>query len=486
MFKISYIYDLVDNISPQLKKIQSNLEQVNNKVAQTAQSMSNSFNNVGKNLNNLGQSFKNIGSTLAPTSIAMGLIGTKAFKSAAEFEMLRIRMDVLTGSAEMGAKAFEAVTQYAAKTPFQIADISKSLNMLMSTGGMGFDEAMKSIKVLGDIASISGGEMSGMALAFSQTSATTRLLGQDFNQFVNNSVPLMKILKDSTGKTSAQIMQMKEDGALSFDVVAKAMEKATKAGGIFENGAERMSKTLSGLFSTLTDSVNIAFGELGLEMAKAINLSDNIITITDFIAKLTEKFKGLSPEAKKFITYTVLITSVLAPVALVIGSLVGILGLAFTGLSTLAGGFLFLTTPIGLITAGLAGLSIVIYSLKDSFVIVYDFLKDKFAGVFDYIAQKIKNIIETIAIFRIEASNLLKSIGLDKLSNFVMPDSNQINTLNVKSQPLEQSIIRPQQFTAGGQLDVNIKGLPKGSNAGFTPRPNNFLPVGVNSVFAGI
>jgi len=113
-------------------------------------------------------------------------------------------------------------------------------------------------------------------------------------------------------------------------------------------------------------------------------------------------------------------------------------------------------------------------------------LKDKFAGVFDYIAQKIKNIIETIAIFRIEASNLLKSIGLDKLSNFVMPDSNQLNTLNVKSQPLEQSIIRPQQFTAGGQLDVNIKGLPKGSNAGFTPRPNNFLPVGVNSVFAGI
>jgi tape measure domain-containing protein len=474
MFKISYIYDLVDNISPQLKKIQSNLEQVNNKVAQTAQSMSSSFNNVGKNLINLGQSFKNIGSALAPISIAMGLIVSTAFSAAAEFEMLRISMDVLTGSAEMGAKAFDAVTQYAANTPFQIADISKSLNMLMSTGGMGFDEAMKSIKVLGDIASISGGEMSGMALAFSQTSATSRLLGQDFNQFVNNSVPLMKILKDSTGKTSAQIMQMKEDGALSFDVVAKAMEKATKAGGLFENGAKRMSKTLSGLFSTLKDSVSIALGELGMEMAKAINLSDNIISITDFIAKLTEKFKSLSPETKKFITYAILIVTALTPVALILGSLIGVVGLAVSGFGLLAGIFAFLFTPLGIGLSLFARLAIVLYNLKDELIIIYDFLKDKFASAFDYVAEKIKMVMDLINKFRSDSAVVLNFLGLEKMANFVSPDINQPSQIN-----------KSQSFTAGGQLDVNIKGLPNGSNAGFTPKPNNFLPVGINSVFAG-
>jgi tape measure domain-containing protein len=474
MFKISYIYDLVDNISPQLKKIQSNLEQVNNKVAQTAQSMSNSFNNVGKNLINLGQSFRNIGSALAPISIAMGLIVSTAFSAAAEFEMLRISMDVLTGSAEMGAKAFDAVTQYAAKTPFQIADISKSLNMLMSTGGMGFDEAMKSIKVLGDIASISGGEMSGMALAFSQTSATSRLLGQDFNQFVNNSVPLMKILKDSTGKTSAQIMQMKEDGALSFDVVAKAMEKATKAGGLFENGAKRMSKTLSGLFSTLKDSVNIALGELGMEMAKAINLSDNIISITDFIAKLTEKFKSLSPETKKFITYAILIVTALTPVALILGSLIGVVGLAVSGFGLLAGIFAFLFTPLGIGLSLFARLAIVLYNLKDELMVIYDFLKDKFASAFDYVAEKIKMVMDLINKFRSDSAVVLNFLGLEKMANFVSPDINQPSQIN-----------KSQSLTAGGQLDVNIKGLPNGSNAGFTPKPNNFLPVGINSVFAG-
>lgn len=473
MFKVSYIYDLVDNITPQLKKIQSSLEATQSKVHSIAGQMSTSFNNLTDTIKKTSQSFNSAGTTLAPLSVAMGLVANKAFKSAAEFEMLRIRMDVLTGSAEKGGLAFQEVTKYAAKTPFQIADISKSLNMLMSTGGMKFEDAMKTIKVLGDIASISGGEMSGMALAFSQTAATTRLLGQDFNQFVNNSVPLMKILTDYTGKTTAQIMAMKEKGELSFDIVAKAMEKATQKGGLFENGAEKMSQTLSGLASTLIDSVNIAFGELGTEMAKSINLSSNITKITDVIATLTDKFKSLSPETQKFITYAILITAVLSPAMLILGSLAGVLGLATTG-------FVLLGRAIGMVSAmnpWILGLQLaigVMYLFREELGIIYDFLTDKLASAFDYIAEKLKMAMGLINQFRTDTSIVLDFIGLDKLSEMVAPKINQPEQIN-----------KPQQLTAGGQLDVNIKGLPQGSSAGFTPRPNNFLPVGVNSVFAG-
>jgi len=473
MFKISYIYDLVDNITPQLKKIQSSLEATRDKTQAIARSMASSLDKVKNKLDLIGKKSINFGRTLAPLSVAMGLVATKAFKSAAEFEMLRIRMNVLTGSVEKGGLAFQEVTKYAAKTPFQIADISKSLNMLMSTGGMQFEEAMKTIKVLGDIASISGGEMSGMALAFSQTAATTRLLGQDFNQFVNNSVPLMKILTDYTGKTTAQIMAMKEKGELSFDVVAKAMERATQKGGLFENGAEKMSQTLSGLASTLIDSVNIAFGELGTEMAKAIDLSSNITNITDAIEKLTDKFKSLSPEAKRFITYGILIAAILAPVVFILGSLAGVLALATLGV------ILFGKAITKVFTANpwILGLQLAILTMflfKDELIIIYDFLKDKFASAFDYVAEKLKMVMGLINQFRADTSIVLDFIGLDKLSEIVAPKMNQPAQIN-----------KPQQLTAGGQLDVNIKGLPQGSSAGFTPRPNNFLPVGVNSVFAG-
>ena len=508
MFKISYIYDLVDNITPQLKKIQSSLEATKNKVHSIAGQMSTSFSNLTDTIKRTSQSFNNAGMTLAPLSVAMGLVATKAFKSAAEFEMLRIRMNVLTGSVEKGGLAFEEVTKYAAKTPFQIADISKSLNMLMSTGGMQFEDAMKTIKVLGDIASISGGEMSGMALAFSQTSATTRLLGGDFNQFVNNSVPLMKILTDYTGKTTAQIMAMKEKGELSFDIVAKAMAKATQKGGLFENGAEKMSQTLTGLASTLIDSVNIAFGELGTEMAKAINLSSNITKITDVIATLTDKFKALSPETQKFITYAILITAVLSPAMLILGSLAGVLGLATAG-------FVLFGKAIAMVFAmspWILGLQLaigVMYLFREELMIIYDFLQNKLVSAFDYVAEKLKMVMGLINQFRADTSIVLDFIGLDKLSKIVapkivapqinppqivVPKINPLEIVAPKINPLEilapqinepAQINKPQQLTAGGQLDVNIKGLPQGSSAGFTPRPNNFLPVGVNSVFAG-
>jgi hypothetical protein len=291
-------------------------------------------------------------------------------------------------------------------------------------------------------------------------------------------------------------MQMKEDGALSFDVVAKAMEKATKAGGLFENGAEIMSTTLSGLASSLIDNVNIAFAELGAEMAKVIGASEQITKLSDFATKLTEKFKSLSPEAKKFITYAILIGIALAPIILTIGSLLAVLGLVASGFGLVFGAVALLlnpfrligsilyyllipafnafVSPIGLIRFGISALILLFLKLKDSFIIIYDFLKDKFAGAFDYVADKIKMVMDLINKFRTDSAVVLNFLGLEQMANFVSPDINQPSQIN-----------KSQSLTAGGQLDVNIKGLPKGSNAGFTPKPNNFLPVGVNSVFAG-
>jgi hypothetical protein len=140
----------------------------------------------------------------------------------------------------------------------------------------------------------------------------------------------------------------------------------------------------------------------------------------------------------------------------------------------LAGIFGFLFTPLGIGLSLFARLAFVLYNLKDELVIIYDFLKDKFAGAFDYIADKIKMVMDLINKFRTDSAVVLNFLGLEQMANFVSPDINQPSQIN-----------KSQSLTAGGQLDVNIKGLPKGSNAGFTPRPNNFLPVGVNSVFAG-
>lgn len=435
--------------------------------------MSNSFNRVGDTLKQTSQSVKNIGSTLAPASVAMGLIGAKAISSASNFETLGIQLEILTGSAEKGKNLFQELAKYSAETPFELPEIVKATRTLLGSN-IALKDVVATTKMLGDVSAGSGADITSLAVVYGQVAGMTKLQGQDAMQFVSNGIPIWALLQKSTGKSITQLRELATDGKISFDIVNKALTQATEKNGMYFQATQKLSKSLGGLYSTLKDNINIAFGELGAEMVKAINLQQLITQISDFAGKLTAKFKSLSPETKKFITYAVLIVSVLAPVALILGSLIGVAGLVISGFGLLAGAFAFLFTPLGFSLSLFARLAIVLFNLKDELIIIYDFLKDKFAGAFDYVADKIKMVMDLINKFRTDSAVVLNFLGLDKMANFVSPEINQPSQIN-----------KSQSLTAGGELNVNIKGLPKGSNSNFTPRPNSFLPVGINSVFAG-
>ncbi len=493
MFKVSYIYDLVDNISPQLKKIQSNLEQTRTKTQAVAQSMASSFDKVGQSLTNTSRSIKNAGSTLAPMSIAMGGVAIKALSSAANFEKLQMQMEVLTGSAEKGKEVFKTLVNFAAATPFELPELVKANNTLMGFG-MSAEAAFDSLKMIGDVSAVAGGDLQGITVAFGQAAASGRLMGQDLLQLVNNGVPIIDMLASSMGVAKEKIKDMVSQGKITLPVLIKAFRGATSEGGKFNNGMDKLSKTLGGVYSTLKDNVNIAFAELGSEMAKSINLQQLIKDLSEFAGKITKKFKALSPETKKFITYAILIATVLAPVLLVFGSLVGVLGLGFKGLgmvTTAFGSFnkIILANPI---IAFLASM-ILLYNTWDDFRIVVDWVAESIAGAFStesttgFISDlkivwewldKILEEVEPLSTFFSNAK-LIIDTGVDSINTKLDREA------GIGEHGFLKPINKPQQMTAGGQLDVNIKGLPKGSSAGFTPRPNNFLPVGLNTVYAG-
>jgi len=253
-------------------------------------------------------------------------------------------------------------------------------------------------------------------------------------------------------------------------VVEDALTKATLAGGMYYQATEKLSTSLSGLYSTLKDQVNLAFAELGNEMVKAVDIKKLIKDLGEFAGKLTSYFKSLSPETKKFITYAVILGGVLAPVLATIGFM-------SIGIAALAGIFVFLISPVGLLIAGITALAVAGYLLKDSFMVVFNFLKDEFLLIFDAIGAKIDAAIAKFNSFRTDAASVLSFVGLDSLANSVAPS--QVN------QAASQNINQQQQLTAGGQMDINIKGLPKGSNSNFTPAPKSFMNIGVNSVYAG-
>ena len=253
-----------------------------------------------KRLDSFGNELGKIGAGLtASISVPIGLAGAKALKTAANFEKLQMQLNVLEGSAAKGAKSFERLVKFSAATPFQLDELVKANNTLLGFG-VSSEVAFDSLKAIGDIAAVSGGDMQGITVAFGQAAAAGRLMGQDLLQLVNNGVPIIDLLAESMGVAKEEIKEMVSEGKVTFDVLLKAFKDATSEGGKFEGGMKKLSTTLSGLASTLQDNVNIAFAELGKALIEDYDLVNNTKNLTENIQKLTESFKDMNPETRKF------------------------------------------------------------------------------------------------------------------------------------------------------------------------------------------
>ena len=279
-------------------------------------------------------------------SLPLLAVGTLAVRQAAKFERLQVTLNTLNGSAEEGAKAFERLVQFSAETPLQLEELTRVNNMLMGFGQTS-DDAFKSLKMLGDVAAVSGGNLTGIAVAFGQAAAEGRVMTRDLRQFINNGVPILDILAKSMGVARGEIMDLASEGKLSFKVLQDGFEFATGSQGRFNDGLKILSQTLEGLFSTLKDNVNIALATLGKEIAEALDLKNGIPALSRNIKELTDAFVGLNDKQQSTIIGLGGLAIALPPV--VVGfailkksfEIIGGATVAFTGFIVALGAALF-------------------------------------------------------------------------------------------------------------------------------------------------
>lgn len=279
-------------------------------------------------------------------SLPLLAVGTLAVRQAAKFERLRVTLNTLNGSAEEGAKAFERLVQFSAETPLQLEELTRVNNMLMGFGQTS-DDAFKSLKMLGDVAAVSGGNLTGIAVAFGQAAAEGRVMTRDLRQFINNGVPILDILAKSMGVARGEIMDLASEGKLSFEVLQDGFEFATGSQGRFNDGLKILSQTLEGLFSTLKDNVNIALATFGKEIAEALDLKNGVPALSRKIKELTDAFVGLND--KQQLTVLGLGGLAIAIPPIVVGlailkksfEIIGLATLAFTGFIVALGAALF-------------------------------------------------------------------------------------------------------------------------------------------------
>lgn len=340
--------ELIVTYQANAKPVLDALNQIDAKIKNTSQqlkSVSNSFLTAGKD----------IGLSL---SAPLALFTGKALKATAEFEKLRMQMEVLTGSAEDGERVFQRLVKFAAETPFELNELAKAQNTLMGFGETA-DEAYNHLKMIGDIAAVSGGDFQGIAVAFGQVSASGRLMGQDLLQLVNNGVPILKMLSEEMGVPKDRIKDLVSEGKVSFPVLVRAFERATSKGGAFEGGMDKLSKTLGGVYSTFKDSVNIALSKFGEEIVKTFNLTENVKKFANWIGKLSDNFSRLYPETKRNVIIFIAFATALGPILIGIGVLARLLSFAVIGFRAIIVPIRFLITLLPTLLGILRGIMLV-------------------------------------------------------------------------------------------------------------------------------
>lgn len=312
---------------------------------------SSQMQNAQRSLQRTGRQLQNVGAglTLAVTTPLLGL-GALAVNAAADFETLNATLETVFQGNEKAAKdAFNQITEFTAKTPFQLEEVADGFIKLKN---LGLDPSIASLRSYGNTASA---------------------LGKDLNQFIeavaDASVNEFERLKEFGIKAK----QEGESVAFTFQGVTTSVAKNGEdiqrylqeiGNTTFAGGIEKQANTFKGIISTLKDNFKLLladFGEPLLEILKPLAQS---------VSEIGARFRELSPETKKFIV-------ILGGIAAAVGPL---LALAGTILPAIGTGLALLTGPIGLVIAGVTAIGVAIYKnwepIKATLVEIADYFID--------------------------------------------------------------------------------------------------------------
>lgn len=264
-------------------KVMADVKQITSSVEKEGGKIQSQFDGIGKSI---GGSMSKYLAMFGGAAALKGLL-TEMVKVRSEFQKTDVAIRTMLGSKEKADELMNQVREYAKISPLEIGDITKATQMMISFN-IEADKVPQYIKAIGDVSMGEKDRFNSLALAFSQMSATGKLMGQDLLQMINAGFNPLATISDKTGKSIAQLKDEMSKGAISAKMVQDAFIAATSAGGKFYGMSENAAKTIGGQLSMLSDAVAAAFNEVG-EKSEGI-----ITTAISGVTKLVENYEAVA------------------------------------------------------------------------------------------------------------------------------------------------------------------------------------------------
>lgn len=215
-----------------------------------------------------------------------------------QIQNMQTALETMVGKDTAGV-LFDQLYTIAKKSPLEISDLMSAEQMMISFG-IDSQKTIGYLNALSDISMGDAGKFNSLTLAFSQMSATGKLMGQDLNQMINQGFNPLEAMATQTGKSIAQLKDEMSKGKITAEMVQQAFIDVTKEGGRFYNMSEAASKTMQGQISMFQDALNSMYASMG------------------------EKFEGTAMNAIQMATTLLNNWQELVPVVLAVAGAIGV------------------------------------------------------------------------------------------------------------------------------------------------------------------
>lgn len=247
-------------------------------------------------------------------AVAAGI--TKGLGRLNSIEQAEAKLKGLGNSTAQVGSIMENALASVNGTAFGLEEAATTAGSLVAAGIKPGQELEGVLTTVADTATIAGRSMSDMGLIFGSVAAKGKLQGDDMLQLLAGGIPVLQLLADETGKTSAEISDMVSNGEVDFALFERAMKRgmggaALEAGntvqGAFKNmgaAAGRLGATIAGPFFTQAaggfSGVTKALDEMN-ERAKPVMeefagwmTGEGIPAVKEFAASAVESFRSLA------------------------------------------------------------------------------------------------------------------------------------------------------------------------------------------------
>ena len=216
-------------------------------------------------------------------------LGSEIIRVRGEFQATDTAIQTLLGSKEKADALMAQVREYAKISPLEFSDVTAATQMMLGFN-IEAEKVPRFISAIGDVSMGEAQKFNSLTLAFSQMSATGKLMGQDLNQMINAGFNPLQQIALTTGKSIATLKEEMSKGAISAEMVQKAFIDATSAGGKFYQMSENASKTINGQLSMMQDAMDAAFNEMGQKsegaIMKGIQMTTSLIENYETVGKV--------------------------------------------------------------------------------------------------------------------------------------------------------------------------------------------------------